>query len=95
MTIELLAIAEWFERHREDRCKCQYGPPDVWASHLAELLTALGASASATGAELMHAAKLLAKSLPDDMLESLRQEYGNTNVAVVRHWRDEVLRMIA
>ena len=38
-----------------------------------------------------HAAKLLAKSLTDEMLDSIRADYGSTNAGVLRHWRAEVL----
>jgi hypothetical protein len=38
-----------------------------------------------------HAARSLAKSLPDELLETLRPVWGNTNVSVIRHWRDRVL----
>jgi hypothetical protein len=45
-------------------------------------------------ATLHHAAKLLALSLTDEMLDSLRADYGDTNVAVLRHWRAEVLALL-
>lgn len=44
---------------------------------------------------MRHAAKLLALSLTDEMLDSLRADYGNTNVAVLRHWKAAVLREVA
>ena len=47
------------------------------------------------GMDLEHAARLLAKSLPDEMLYTLRYEWGYTNAAVVRHWRDAVLDVLA
>ncbi len=43
--------------------------------------------------ELEHAARLMAKSLTDEMLFTLRIEWGNTNAAVLLHWRTEVLRL--
>lgn len=46
-------------------------------------------------ARLIHAAKSLAANLTDEMLETLRAEWGNTNVAVLTHWRAEVLREAA
>jgi hypothetical protein len=45
--------------------------------------------------DLLAAAKALAKVLPDVVLESLRSEWGHTNVAVITHWRDEVLRRVS
>lgn len=42
-----------------------------------------------------HAALSLARSLPDLILADLRHTWGNTNVAVVKHWRDEVLKLAA
>ena len=36
--------------------------------------------------DLLAAAKALAKVLPDVVLESLRSEWGHTNVAVITHW---------
>ncbi len=44
--------------------------------------------------DLRHAAKLLALSLTDAMLDSLRADYGHTNVAVLRHWRGMVLESL-
>lgn len=43
--------------------------------------------------ELTHAARLLAKSLSDAMIGSVRQDWGKTNAAVLEHWRAEVLRL--
>ena len=45
--------------------------------------------------EMMYAAKMLSLSLTDEMLETLRLEWGNTNAAVLRHWRDEVIRVLS
>jgi hypothetical protein len=44
---------------------------------------------------LKHAATLLAKSITDEMIDSLRADYGNTNAAVLLHWRDETLKALA
>ncbi len=44
--------------------------------------------------ELEHAARLLAKSLSGGMLAAIQAEWGNTNAAVLEHWRDEVLRLL-
>lgn len=44
---------------------------------------------------LRHAAKLLALELTDYCLELLRPEHGNTNVAVLKHWRDETMAALA
>lgn len=44
---------------------------------------------------LKHAARLLAKSLTDEMIESVRYGWwGFTNAAVLRHWRTEVLAIL-
>jgi hypothetical protein len=40
----------------------------------------------------LKAARSLAANLTDAMLEDLRPLWGNTNVAVLRHWRTDVLR---
>jgi hypothetical protein len=40
---------------------------------------------------LAHAATLLAKSLTDDMIHTIRVEWGNTNAAVLAHWRSKIL----
>lgn len=45
--------------------------------------------------ELAHAAKLLALELTDEVLEMLREQHGNTNVAVLKHWRGEVLAALS
>lgn len=45
-------------------------------------------------ASLEYAALLLARSLTDEMLHTLRVEWGNTNVAVLKHWQSEVLRYL-
>ena len=39
----------------------------------------------------LHAATMLAKSLPDTILDEARELWGNTNVTVIKHWRDGVL----
>ena len=44
--------------------------------------------------ELEHATRLLALELTDGKLEALRAEFGNTNVAVLKHWRNEVFRLL-
>jgi len=44
--------------------------------------------------ELEHATRLLALELTDGKLEALRVEFGNTNVAVLKHWRNEVFRLL-
>jgi len=41
-----------------------------------------------------HAAKLLALSLTDEMIDSLRADYGHTNAAVLLHWRGAVLSLL-
>lgn len=43
--------------------------------------------------QLQHAARLLAKSLTDAMIGSVRADWGKTNAAVLEHWRAEVLRL--
>ena len=43
--------------------------------------------------ELEHAARLLAKSLTDELLSDIRALWGHTNAAVLLHWRTEVLRL--
>lgn len=43
----------------------------------------------------VHAAESLTVNLTDGVLESVRAEWGNTNVAVIKYWRDEVKLMLA
>ena len=46
---------------------------------------------------LVEAARTLARSaaLSDRELDVVRQEWGNTNVKVLRHWRDRTLDALA
>ena len=46
---------------------------------------------------LVEAARMLARSaaLSDRELDVVRQEWGNTNVEVLRHWRDRTLDALA
>ncbi len=44
---------------------------------------------------LLKKANMLALSLPDSELNLAREVWGNTNVAVVAHWRDELKAAIA
>jgi len=59
-------------------------------------LDALAAHAPAVKA-LVEAARMLARSaaLSDRELDVVRQEWGNTNVEVLRHWRDRTLDTLA
>ncbi len=41
--------------------------------------------------KLRHAAVLLARSLTDEMLHTIRVEWGTTNASVLEHWRAEIL----
>lgn len=42
-----------------------------------------------------EAARKLAAELPDFALDYTREVWGNTNTAVVQHWRDELLAALA
>ncbi len=53
------------------------------------------ASPGAQRDELQHAAKLLAKSLTDEMINSLRPEWGHTNAQVLFDWKAAVLKALA
>jgi len=43
---------------------------------------------------LSRAARLLAVSLTDEMLVTLRIEWGNTTAMTMARWRDEILDVI-
>lgn len=45
-------------------------------------------------ADVMYAARLLAKSLTNEMIQSVRNDWGNTNAAVLVHWRDKILSLL-
>ena len=49
----------------------------------------------AAAPELYEASRSLALSLPDSEMDLAREVWGNTNVAVVIHWRDKVLSALA
>lgn len=70
-------------------CNLGGGEADV------EFLLALVDQSRQQQEAMRHAATLLAKSLTDEMLHSIRIEWGNTNAAVLTHWRAEVLAALA
>ena len=45
--------------------------------------------------DLLEYGRMLALDLPDGELDLAREVWGNTNVAVVTHWRDKLLAIIA
>ncbi len=49
----------------------------------------------AAAPDLLELARMLALNLPDYELDLAREVWGNTNVAVITHWRDELLAIIA
>lgn len=59
---------------------------------VAALRTKLEAARAENG-RLQHAARLLAKNVPDGVLEEMRDVWGNTNVRTIQHWRDKVLAL--
>lgn len=60
-----------------------------------KLTRALGqAEEKAINSSLRHAAKLLALFVTDELVDTVRADWGNTNAAVLRDWRDDVLRLL-
>jgi hypothetical protein len=55
---------------------------------------AAGLEGEAETTRLKEAIHRLTLEIGDDMLEKMRGVWGNTNVAVLRHWRDEAARLL-
>ena len=45
--------------------------------------------------ELKAATRSLLDSIPDNALDEVRGIWGNTNVAVIKHWKEQVYKALA
>ena len=95
--------AAWYRRldsrhHHRPHC-FEFGPsehaPRPW--NKGHRMSAAELAAIPAVAALVDAARMLARSaaLSDRELDVVRQEWGNTNVEVLRHWRDRTLDTLA
>jgi len=92
----IITLGMLIDLHRQSFTRDEVNAILRYADKLkAEAIRQSSTKETPTAANLEHAAKLLALSVPDALIEPLRAEWGNTNLAVLKHWRDEVLTSLS
>jgi len=82
----------WTDRDEQDWRECgQIARRHADEANREKPVTTSGDGPPERAERLEHAAISLANALPDEVLASLRPDWGNTNIAVIKQWRNQVL----